>query len=83
MGIANGLDKPCSDLLAWLLEPGLFRTRECNLAIETESELTMGHTAVDFWHVTSRPANVSWAYEVDADGFYNLLIRHLERYGDA
>jgi purine nucleosidase len=75
------LHDPCT--IAWLLEPDLFRTRECNLAIETESELTMGHTAVDFWHVTSRPANVDWAYEVDADGFYDLLIRHLERYGDA
>jgi purine nucleosidase len=53
----------------------------CNLSVETESALTMGHTAVDFWHVTDRPHNVNWIYSVDADGFYELLTDRLARFG--
>jgi len=73
------LHDPCT--VAWLLKPELFGTRMCNLSVETESELTMGHTAVDFWHVTDRPHNVSWAHAVDADGFYDLLTDRLARFG--
>lgn len=72
------LHDPCT--VAYLLRPELFKTKLCNVAIETESELTMGHTAVDFWHVTDRPRNANWAYEVDADGFYELLTERLARY---
>ena len=74
------LHDPCT--IAWLLRPDLFATRHCNLSVEKESELTLGHTAVDFWHVTDRPKNVDWAYEVDADGFYDLLLERLARFGD-
>jgi purine nucleosidase len=73
------LHDPCT--IAWLLAPELFQTKSCNLTVETTSELTMGHTAVDFWHVTDRPHNVEWAYEVNADGFYELLTERLESYG--
>jgi len=72
------LHDPCT--VAYLLQPGLFKTKLCNVSVETESELTIGHTAVDFWHVTDKPRNVNWAYEVDADGFYDLLTERLGRY---
>ena len=72
------LHDPCT--VAWLLKPELFKTRHCNVSVETESELTMGHTAVDFWHVTDRPKNVSWAFDIDADGFYDLLTERLARF---
>ena len=75
------LHDPCT--VAWLLDPNLFQLRECNLSVETESELTMGHTAVDFWHVTDRPHNVRWAHAVDADGFYALLTNRLSRFNEA
>ena len=74
------LHDPCT--VAYLLRPELFETRLCNVAIETESELTMGHTAVDFWHVTDRPRNVHWAHDVDADGFYDLLTERLARFAN-
>ena len=74
------LHDPCT--IAWLLKPELFRTRECNVSVETQSELTLGHTAVDFWRVTDRPHNADWAYEVDADGFYTLLCDRLARFGE-
>jgi purine nucleosidase len=73
------LHDPCT--VAWLLRPELFQLKACNVSVETESPLTLGHTAVDFWHVTDRPVNVEWAYGVDAEGFYDLLIERLSRYG--
>lgn len=72
------LHDPCT--VAYLLQPELFKTRFCNVSVETESALTMGHTAVDFWHVTDRPKNVNWAYDVDADGFFELLTERLSRF---
>lgn len=74
------LHDPCT--IAWLLRPELFETKACNISVEKESQLTLGHTAVDFWHVTERPDNVEWACEVDADGFYDLLVERLARFGD-
>jgi purine nucleosidase len=71
------LHDPCT--VAYMLKPELFSGKECNVAIETESELTMGHTAVDFWHVTDRPRNALWIHDVDADGFYELLTERLAR----
>jgi purine nucleosidase len=73
------LHDPCT--VAWLLRPELFEGKDCNISVETQSELTIGHTAVDFWHVTDRPINATWIYGVDAPGFYDLLIERLARYG--
>ncbi|MBU2675730.1 MAG: nucleoside hydrolase [Gammaproteobacteria bacterium] len=72
------LHDPCT--VAWLIKPDLFTGKDCNVAIETQSDLTLGHTAVDFWHVTDRPRNVHWVYAVDADGFYELLTDRLARF---
>jgi purine nucleosidase len=69
------LHDPCT--IAYLLKPDLFKGKLCNVEVETESELTIGHTAVDFWEVTDRPKNVNWLYEVNGDGFFNLLIERL------
>lgn len=73
------LHDPCT--IAWLLKPQLFQLKACNVAVETHSELTLGHTAVDFWNVSGRPVNARWAHAVDADGFYDLLTERLARYG--
>ncbi len=75
------LHDPCT--VAFLLKPDLFEGKLCNISIETESELTMGNTAVDFWHVTDRPKNATWIHAVDADGFYDLLTERLTRFSRA
>ncbi|WP_282610356.1 nucleoside hydrolase [Pelagibius sp. Alg239-R121] len=72
------LHDPCT--AAYLLQPELFKAKTCNLEVEIHAELTMGHTAVDFWQVTDRPKNVQWVHEVDSDGFFDLLIERLGRY---
>ncbi len=74
------LHDPCT--VAWLLEPDMFSSKLCNIAVETESELTMGHTAVDFWGVSDRPANARWVYSIDADRFFDLLNERLDRFGN-
>jgi inosine-uridine nucleoside N-ribohydrolase len=75
--LGSPLHDPCT--VAWLLQPELFEGKQCNISIETTSELTMGHTAIDFWHVTDKPRNANWIYAVDADGFYSLLTERLAR----
>jgi len=74
------LHDPCT--IAFFLKPELFEGKMCNITVETESELTMGHTAVDFWHVTDRPINANWIHTIDADGFYDLLTERLSRFGN-
>lgn len=74
------LHDPCT--IAYLLRPDLFAAKLCNVSVETDSELTLGHTAVDFWRVTDRPHNVSWVHRADAEGFFGLLIERLARFGD-
>jgi purine nucleosidase len=72
------LHDPCT--IAWLLKPGLFESKMVNVEVETESPLTVGHTAVDFWSVTERRKNVNWLYKIDADGFFDLLIDRLKNF---
>jgi purine nucleosidase len=72
------LHDPCT--IAWLLQPDLFKGKFCNIEVETRSDLTRGHTAVDFWQVTSREPNALFLYEADADGFFDLLFERLSSY---
>jgi len=69
------LHDPCT--IAYLLKPELFEGKMCNVEIEIVSPLTMGHTAVDFWGVTNRRKNVNWLYRIDANGFFELLVKRL------
>jgi purine nucleosidase len=71
------LHDPCT--IAYLLKPELFEGKMCNVEVETESPLTLGHTAVDFWEVTDRAKNANWLFRIDADGFFALLIERLKR----
>jgi purine nucleosidase len=71
------LHDPC--VMAWLLKPELFQSRDVNVSIETQSELTMGSTVVDFWRVTKRKVNATYCRSVDADGFFALLTERLAK----
>jgi purine nucleosidase len=71
------LHDPC--VIAYLLKPELFRGREVNVVIETASELTMGMTVVDWWGVSKRPKNALVLRDIDADGFFALLVERLAR----
>ena len=66
-------------VVAYLVKPELFGGKLCNVEIETASELTAGMTVIDWWHVTERPRNAKVIREVDADGFFDLLIERFAR----
>ena len=71
------LHDPC--VIAYLLKPELFTGRDRNVVVETASELTMGMTVVDWWGVTDRARNATVMRDIDADGFFALLVERLGR----
>ena len=71
------LHDPC--VIAYLLEPDLFSGKKINVTVETKSELTLGMTVADWWHVTDRPINALYMNNIDADGYFNLLTRNIAK----
>lgn len=68
---------PCT--IAWLIDPGLFKTKHVNVDAETDSPLTLGQTVVDFWGLSGRPANLHWAHEVNAEAVLDLIVGRIAR----
>jgi purine nucleosidase len=64
---------PCP--VAWLLRPDLFELAPCRIRVETESELTRGHTAVEFREAVAGGRPHRWAISADADGVFELIGR--------
>ena len=62
-----------------MLQPEMFSGRHCNVEIETESDLTMGMTVIDWWQVTDRPHNAFVVGDLDADSFFRLITERLAR----
>lgn len=71
------LHDPC--VIAWLLQPDLFRGKAVHVAVETSSPLTLGRTVADWWGVTNNPPNATVMDRADSDGFYALVIDRLSR----
>ena len=65
--------------MAWLLKPELFQSRDVNMAIECESELTMGMTVVDWWRVTGKKPNATVCRSINAQGFFDLLTERIAK----
>ena len=62
---------PCP--VAWLLKPALFEVKPCRIAVETDSDLTRGHTAVEFREAVAGSLPHRWAVSADADGVFALI----------
>ena len=71
------LHDPC--VIAWLLQPDLFRGKQVHLSVETGSPLTMGQTVADWWGVTGKGPNATIMDRADSDGFYSLVVDRLSR----
>ncbi|MDZ7823965.1 MAG: nucleoside hydrolase [Ahrensia sp.] len=71
------LHDPC--VIAYLLRPALFKSKMCNVTIETQSELTMGMTVIDWWGVTKREKNALVLSDIDAAGFFELITERVSR----
>ena len=66
---------PVHDLcpVAWAVKPDLFELRPCRIRVETDSDLTRGHTAVEFRESVAGTLPHRWATKADADGVFDLL----------
>ena len=69
------LHDPCT--IAWLLRPDLFASRHVNVTVETQSDLTLGMTVMDWWGVTGRAPNATVLHDIDPDRFFDLLTERL------
>lgn len=70
------LHDPCP--IAWLIRPDLFNVEPCRIRVETLSDLTRGHTAVEFRRAMAGGELPDlWATDVDADGVFALLEERL------
>jgi inosine-uridine nucleoside N-ribohydrolase len=67
--------------VAHVIQEGLVTTIERNVEIELESDLCRGRTVVDRWKRTERPTNAHVGVDLDANGFFDLLVERIARLG--
>jgi len=67
---------------AYLLQPDVFDFKSVNVRVESESQLTRGHTSVDYWQMTDGTRNTNWAIAVDHEAFFELMIVQIAAYPD-
>ena len=66
------------NVVAYLLQPQLYSGKPCHVSVETISPRALGQTVVDLWGISGREPNATVIQTVDADGFYQLLIKRLQ-----
>lgn len=71
------LHDPC--VIAYLLQPSLFKSRHLYVEVETLGEMTIGRTVVDLWKTTKHEPNVNVVHAIDAEAFYKLLTQRLAK----
>ena len=69
------LHDPC--VIAYLLEPGIFKGKLVNVIVEENSKLTRGETIVDWLGVTNRKPNCMVMNHADDKKFFELLKNKL------
>lgn len=67
--------------VAHAITPRLVTTIESNVEVELDSELCRGRTVVDRWKRTGRSVNANVGIDLDADGFFDLLVERIGRLG--
>ena len=71
------LHDPCA--VAWLMKPSLFESRMCHVDIETQGRYTTGCTVVDYWDVLKKEKNVEVLFNIDREGFIDLIAESVEK----
>jgi inosine-uridine nucleoside N-ribohydrolase len=67
--------------VAYVIDPTLVATLECNVAIETQSQYCDGRTVVDRWQILDAPRNAYVGIDVDAERFLELLVERISSLG--
>jgi inosine-uridine nucleoside N-ribohydrolase len=63
--------------VAYMIDPTLVATLECNVTIETQSRYCDGRTVADRWQVLDAPRNVGVGIDVEAERFLDLLVERI------
>lgn len=77
----GALHDPC--VIAYLLNPTLFRGRDVNLEIDTSFGSGRGRSTIDWWNRRRLPSNAHVYNEINVKGFLELLTELLARYGNS
>lgn len=64
--------------IAHLIKPEVIKTRNVNVEIETEGDLTRGRTVADVYGISNRTANTDVALEVNNSLFKKMLVQAIE-----
>ena len=67
--------------VAHVIRPGLVETKRRNVEVELVSDLCRGRTVVDLWNRTDRAPNAHVGVDIDASGFFELLVERIARLG--
>jgi pyrimidine-specific ribonucleoside hydrolase len=66
--------------VAWLAEPGLVRSSEMRIDVETAGVHTRGRTVADREGLTGRPANAVVGLEIDRERLIDLVVDAVGRF---
>nr|WP_218583873.1 nucleoside hydrolase [Pseudomonas akapageensis] len=66
-------------VIAYLLQPGMFRGRQVRMSIDCGEGPTLGQTRVADAGASALPANALWIEDGDAQAFFDLLCARLVR----
>jgi purine nucleosidase len=69
--------------VARVIDPGLVRCEEAHVAVELHGTHTRGATVCDRFGVRGRTPNARVAMELDAPGFWDLVVEAVDRLGSA
>ncbi len=64
--------------IAYLIKPTLFKEKEVNVKIETDSPLCMGASVIDWWGVAGEKPNCAALSEVDSGGYFGLIYERIK-----
>ncbi|MCF0059292.1 nucleoside hydrolase [Dyadobacter sp. CY356] len=65
------LHDPCA--IAWLMNPEIFKSKPCYVAVETMGKLTSGATVVDYYNVLQKEPNAEVVYDIDREKYIEML----------
>jgi pyrimidine-specific ribonucleoside hydrolase len=71
------LHDPCA--IAWLIDPTIFTSKPCYVAVEVIGKLTAGTTVVDFFDVLKQEPNVEFVYDIDREKYINLIYEAIRK----
>ena len=71
------LHDPCA--IAWLIDPSIFKTKPCYVAVETKGELTTGTTVVDFYNTLKKEPNTEVAYDIDRNAYMEMIYQAVKQ----